>query len=124
MTPEVIGKLESIFAIGGSDKESCSYADISIQALYDYQTLHPEFTERKERLKENPYIKARQTIVKALDTPQHAQWFLERKRKIEFAQRSELTGADGEKLDLGVVVLPKKDENTLATPDQTESSPV
>lgn len=103
MTDEVISKLESVFAIGGTDKEACAYADISHQALYDYQALNPDFTERKEMLKERPFIKARQTIVKALDNPADAQWFLERKRKSEFAARTEHTGAEGSALNVRVI---------------------
>ena len=84
MTPLVISKLEEVFAIGGTDKEACFYADISHQTLYDYQEKHPEFVERKEALKEKPILKARQTVVKALDDPNSARWYLERKRKKEF----------------------------------------
>ena len=100
MTPEVIAKLEEVFAIGGTDMEAIFYADISKDALYDYQLKNPEFTERKEKLKERPILKARQTVVKALDNPQQAQWFLERKVKNEFAQRSEVTGKDGKDLKI------------------------
>ena len=89
MTSETIHKLEEVFAIGGSDREACFYADISMGALYLYQDKHPEFIERKEALKERPILKARQTVVKALDNPVDAQWYLTRKRKSEFADRHE-----------------------------------
>lgn len=102
MTPEAISKLEEVFAIGGSDKEACFYAGISHQSLYEYQKDHPEFTERKEALKERPILKARQTIVKGLDDPLHAKWYLERKNKSEFAQRTEMTGKDGGELKIEV----------------------
>lgn len=110
MTPDTIKKLEEVFAIGGTDKEACFYADISHQTLYDYQAKHPEFLERKEALKEKPILKARQTVVQSLSHPQHAQWFLERKRKSEFAQRVENTGADG-----GALVI--QFDNALANKD-------
>jgi len=90
MTEETIRKLEEVFAIGGSDSEACFYADISKESLYAYCREHPEFTDRKEALKEKPILKARQTIVKALDDPKDAQWFLERKRKNEFSVKQEL----------------------------------
>jgi hypothetical protein len=89
MKPDVISKLEEVFALGGTDKEACFYANICHQTLYDYQKLHPEFVERKEALKEKPILKARQTVVKALDDPVSAQWYLERKRKSEFGKRDE-----------------------------------
>lgn len=111
MTPEVIAKLEEVFAIGGTDMEAIFYADISKDALYDYQLKNPEFTERKEKLKERPILKARQTVVKSLDNPQQAQWFLERKVKNEFAQRSEMTGRDGK--DLIPETLTQEDKEKL-----------
>lgn len=95
MTPQVLAKLEEVFAIGGTDLEAIFYADISKDAFYDYQKLHPEFAERKELLREKPVLKARQTVIKALDNPSDAEWYLERKRKKEFSTRSEVTGADG-----------------------------
>lgn len=100
MTPETIAKLEEVFAIGGTDKEACFYADIAPQTLYSYQEQHPEFIDRKEALKERPVLKARQTVVKSLDDPKNAQWYLERKKKAEFAQRTELTGEDGEPIKI------------------------
>jgi len=90
MTTEVVNKLEEVFAIGGSDMEACFYANISKQTLYDYQFKHPEFVDRKEALKEKPILKARQTVVQALSNPHDAQWFLERKRKKEFATKQEV----------------------------------
>ena len=98
MTPETISKLEEVFAIGGSDEEACFYANIGKSTLYNYQQENPEFVERKEALKQRPVLKARQTIVKSLDNPEDARWFLARKMKKEFSERQEVTGADGEKL--------------------------
>ena len=89
MTQDTLNKLEEVWAIGGTDLEAIFYADISHQTLYDYQEKHPEFIERKEKLKERPILKARQTIVKSLDEPEHAKWYLERKAKREFAERKE-----------------------------------
>lgn len=119
MTPDTITKLESIFAIGGTDKEACAYANIGMQTLYNYQIANPEFVDRKEALKEKPFIKARKTIIDSLNDPHHAQWFMERKRKHEFAQRSELTGAEGK----AIVFMPPEllDRHGL-TNDNTDSS--
>lgn len=114
ITEEVIRKMEEVFAWGGTDLEACLYADISKTALYEFQKDNPEFAERKEKLKERPFLKARQTIVKGLDDPTNAKWYLERKGKGEFAQRTEVTGAEG--AELGVVILPpKKNEDSLGT---------
>lgn len=109
MTPEVISKLEEVFAIGGSDAEACFYADISHQTLYKYQNENPEFTERKNALKERPILKARQTIIKNLDDADTAKWFLQRKKKGEFSERQELTGAEGKPLILPSELIAKNE---------------
>lgn len=92
MTDDVLAKLEAAFSWGCTDNEACIWAGINPSSLYDYQILHPEFTKRKELLKETPSLKARQVINIALQQKdkQAAQWWLERKRKEEFSIRSEL----------------------------------
>lgn len=97
MTEVTLQKLEQIFAIGGTDTEACFYAGIAPSTLYNYQNEHPKYLERKEALKEQPILKARQTVVKALDLPQHAHWYLERKKKKEFGNAVDIT-TDGEKI--------------------------
>lgn len=89
MTPETIKKLEEAFALDCTDTEACFYADIAPSTLYAYQVAVPEFLERKRELKERPFLKARQTIIKNLDQPEHAKWYMERKKKSEFAQKLE-----------------------------------
>lgn len=114
MTPETINKLEEVFGIGGSDKEACFYANISHQTLYNYQEEHPEFVERKEALKERPILKARQTIVKALENPADAKWYLEKKKRLEFGQNIDITSA-GQKLPtpiLGAIIDVQSNESS------------
>ncbi len=99
MTPETVKKLEEAFAIGASDGEACFYADISRETLNNYQQVNPQFLDRKNALKERPVLLARQTVIKAIESdPLTARWYLERRRKNEFASRQELTGADGERI--------------------------
>lgn len=100
MTPETISKLEEAFSIGCSDIEACLFADISRPVLYEYQQKHPEFLDRKEMLKERPVLKARNTVVKNLSEDETARWYLERKKKLEFSLRNEVTGANGAPITL------------------------
>ena len=100
MTPETIGKLEQAFAYGASDKEACFYAGISRDTYYKHIKKEPELADRFEALRNTPVLKARKTIVDALSSPKYASWYLERKKKKEFAQRTELTGQDGDKLQI------------------------
>lgn len=87
MTKGVISKLEDAFSMGCSDIEACFHAGISNNTLYNYQKDNPDFLERKKRLKANPVMKARSTIVKDLDSVDTAKWFAERKIKEEFSLR-------------------------------------
>lgn len=84
-TQELLAKLEHAFAMGATDREACFYADVSVDALYDYQKKNPKFIQRKEDLKDSPVYKAKQTIVEGLGDAKNAQWYLERKRRDEFS---------------------------------------
>ena len=96
---EIKTNLEKAFAMGCSDREACIYAGITVDQLYYYtREVNKEFQARKEELKELPILKAKATITASLDMPDHAKWYLERKRKSEFASRTELTGGDGQAL--------------------------
>ncbi len=97
MTPENIAKLEIAFSNGASDLEACFIAGISKSTFYDYCKENPSFSDRKEALKEMPKYRARVNIVEAINSgdKQQSNWYLERKAKSEFAQRTEQTGADG-----------------------------
>lgn len=97
-TPEVIRKIEEVAALDGSVEEMAYYAGISRGTLYSYLEDNQGFSDRIKALRERPVLKARQTVVKALDQPQHAEWYLSRKKKKEFAERVEQTGKDGEAL--------------------------
>lgn len=99
MTPEVVTKLEEVFALDGTVEEACFYAGISRNAYYEWIKAKPELNDRFEELRQRPFLKARQTIVKNLDQPEHAKWYMERKKKLEFAQRNEMTGKNGEALN-------------------------
>jgi hypothetical protein len=87
LTKEVVQKLEHAFSIGATDIEACFYAGISRGTLYNYQKENPDFLDRKEMLKERQVFKARMVIVQALQDGDKnmAKWYLERKRKDEFA---------------------------------------
>ena len=90
MTDIVIGKLEEAFSLGCTDAESCFYAGIAKDTLYEYQTKNPDFTDRKEALKESPIFKARKSVVDAMpNDPELSLKYLERKKKDEFSPRSE-----------------------------------
>ena len=97
LTPETILLLEQAFSMGCSDLEACVHANIGKTSLYNFQAEHPEFVERKELLKEKLVLKARSVIANALNNKDEntAKWYLEKKKKDEFGNRTEITGANG-----------------------------
>lgn len=91
VTSEVLGKLEQAFMWGCSNREACLYADISESTLYDYKAANPAFSEKIEKLKDNPKLKARMIVNKKLDDydGETAKWYLERKARNEFSTKQE-----------------------------------
>ncbi len=86
MTKATLGKLREAFMMGYSDREACAYADIHPDTLYAYQTLHSEFSDQKALWKLFPILKAKKTILDALNKGdlKTSQWYLERKARDEF----------------------------------------
>ena len=91
VTPEMLGKLEQVFAIDGTVEEACSYAEIARNTYYEYLKRNPDFQDRIDELRQRPLLKARQTIVKSLDDPNHAFKYAEKKLKKEFGNAIDIT---------------------------------
>lgn len=116
-TEAVLMALNNAFTVCATDEEACLMADISMASLYNYQNEHPDFLDRKNRLKKSLSLKSRQVVARKIaedndiDT---AKWWLEHKEKAEFGKRQEITGADGESLTPVIQILPvevdKKEE--------------
>lgn len=91
MTEKTIKKLEEGFLIGLSDREASLFADITPATLYAYCEKFPEFSERKELLKEQVKIRAKQNVSNAIESGDKtlSQWFLERRDK-DFKPKQEV----------------------------------
>ncbi len=88
MTKATIQNLEDAFKWGCTDLEACLNADISKSTLYNYQEANPKFLERKERLKENPILLARKSVVDSMASkPNIAMEYLTKKKSDEFAEK-------------------------------------
>lgn len=87
VTPKKLALLLHAFDIGSTDEEACASAQISTSTLYNYQTDNPDFLEEKETRKLKPVLLAREIIFNALSSGDVAiaKWYLERKKKDEFA---------------------------------------
>jgi hypothetical protein len=87
LTPDTISKLEQAFAIDATVGEACFYADISHDTYYRWIKDYPELSEKFERLRKKPILKARQTIVNDLDNTDSAKWYLKNKKNNEFNEK-------------------------------------
>jgi hypothetical protein len=93
MTNEVVSKLEYGFMKGLTDEQCCLYVGISKQALYDYCHSHPEFTDRKELLKQQPTVQAKLNVSEEIENGNAdiSKWYLERRAKDEFSTKQEIS---------------------------------
>lgn len=106
LTPETIKLLEDAFAMDCSIVEACLNANIRTQTYYNWIKDNPELAERFDELRNRPYLLARTTIIKAIkDNPQYAFEYMKRKKKGEFSERQEMTGADGKDLPTPIIKL-------------------
>lgn len=119
LTEETVRKLEEVFALDGTVEEACFYAEISRNTYYEWIKDNPNLNDRFEALRQRPFLKARQTIVKNLDNPQYAFEYMKRKKKNEFSERNELTGADGKDLPTPIIKLDDLQRNNSNPKDSS-----
>jgi IS30 family transposase len=115
---EVRRKIEEAAALDASVEEIAFYAGVHRATLHRWIQEDEELRDRIQELRERPILKARQTITKALDDPNHAFRYLERKRRKEFAPNVDLT-SDGQALMVNVISFDANRNNTpqLQGPD-------
>ena len=120
-TPETINKLEQAFAIDCSVEEACAYAEISRETFYQWLEKNPAFSDRIERLRQMPVLKARQTVNTHLSDPNMAMRYLEKKKRKEFGSDiGQLVPEEGiSKITVEIVNAPRK-ENAGDIPASTK----
>jgi hypothetical protein len=111
MTPETITKLEEAFLNMATDEQASFYAGIAPSTLYAFCKENPDFSERKEALKEAVKYRAKINLTKAVNEgdKQLSQWLLER-RDPEFKPKQETEHAG----NISVNVISFKDNNSSA----------
>ena len=120
LSKEIVGKLEEVFALDGSIGEACFYAGINRDTYYNWIEKWPKLKQKFDSLREKPVLKARNTVVNALGDPTIALKYLERKRKSEFALRTEITGADGKQIEgIKVNIVSNKKHDPEPTSDNS-----
>jgi hypothetical protein len=74
----------------GSVSAACYYSGVSRSTYYEYLATNKDFSDKMRMAEEWSTFRARQVILQAIDSGdiKAAQWWLERKSKAEFAQKS------------------------------------
>lgn len=109
---EVIKKLEQAFSYDCTIEEACLYAGITPATYYNNVNKKPQLIERFKALRNTPVLRARESVIESFrKDPALALKYLERKRRDEFALRSELTGGDGKPIE--VKTLNENERNRL-----------
>lgn len=93
-TQDVFQKLEHAWLNGFTDTQACMFAGISMSSLNNYQNKNPEFLARKEFLKENLVLKAKQNMAHmvAMGDKDMTKFVLETKAKDEFSKKKTIEG--------------------------------
>lgn len=103
---KIIEKLEEAARWDCSLEEMCLHAGISFDTFNRWQKRNPELGERIEKLRNSPTLMARKTVISKIpESYQNAMDYLKRKRKSEFSERSELTGAEGKELPMPILKI-------------------
>lgn len=111
MTDDVLQKLKLAYSVGSTNAEACAYAEIAESSLYLHLSQNPEFSEKIERWKQKPILKAKFELVKGLEgNPELALKYLERKKKDEFSTRVE---SDITAKGLQIIVSSEEDKEML-----------
>lgn len=96
ITADKVRELEKAFSWGCTDIEACCYADVRMRTFYDYCEKNPEFSQRKEVLKNNLSLQAKQVVFNSIFTDKDvlsANKVIDRKEGTKV--KAELTGKDG-----------------------------
>jgi hypothetical protein len=85
-----VQKLIDAFRLDCTVEEACAYADISKQTFYTHCEKNKTFLDVIETARTNLILQSRKVISQSIESGNEktAQWYLERKRRNEFATKS------------------------------------
>ncbi|MCK6462869.1 MAG: hypothetical protein L6Q29_03585 [Candidatus Pacebacteria bacterium] len=99
----IIERMEEAAKWDWTLEEICEYAGVSYSTYHIWTKKNPELNKRIEMLRDDPVRKAKKTVAEKIpESYQNAMDYLKRKRKTEFSERQELTGADGKELKIEI----------------------
>lgn len=78
---ETEGRLEHVFALGGTVAAACFHAGIGVRTFMRWQAEDEEFRHRIEAVRQVQVLRALRTISDNLDDVATASWYLERRHE-------------------------------------------
>ena len=110
---DTVRKLELTASLDCTVTEMCFYADISRDTYYIWMKKDKQLSDRLTALRNKPILKARQEVIKGLDSnPEFALKYLERKLPEEFGIRRKIQH-EGEEFKQIIVMASGKVEDKL-----------
>ena len=94
ITDDTIQKLEHALASGVTAEMACRIAGISKSTYYEHIEKDETFSDKMQRAREWPEMKARNNVVGAIEKGDvnTSKWYLERKARKEFSAKLEVDG--------------------------------
>ena len=94
ITIETLMDLKMAFLVGATQNEACEYAGITPQGYLYWKRNMPEHLRERwdflqSKWQNDLILQARQSIREHIKDPMTSKWYLERKRRDEFATRTE-----------------------------------
>lgn len=97
----IFDKMEEAAKWDWTLEEICEYGGISYSTFNIWTKKNPELKKRIEILRDDPVRRAKKTVAEKLtESYNNSMDYLKRKRKQEFSERSEHTGADGQPINI------------------------
>lgn len=121
-TEATVNKIEQAAAIGCNMTEIAAYAEISRETLYTWLEEDKELSDRVERKKQKPVLKAKKTIYEKLDHSfDNALKYLERVKSGEFSKQMQHSGPEGQEFSIKIESYDPETDSTTETETTTEA---
>lgn len=110
--------LSEAFRLDATDEEACSYAGVSTTWYYDEMKKKDEFSEEILRAQRYPFLVAKGSVVGAMETGDNITGlkYLERRQKKLYSPRVEVTGEDGDAVQINLTSEARKRSKKYANP--------
>lgn len=119
----IIDKMEEAAKWDWTLQEICEYAGISYSTYHLWTKKNPELNKRIEMLRDDPVRRAKKTVAEKLaESYNNSMDYLKRKRKQEFSERQEMTGADGKELPIPIIQINVPTNNSNAKNTETDKA--